>query len=222
MQTLRASAIGKAHAGLTTYEEVLRVTQVDSTSGVHCAACGGALANDMVVCPWCAATVDRGQCAGCDRPLEPEWRICPWCRTTTPRRETEVTPVNAGPPRVLLVEDDPSVRDYVRTALSGTIEVDAVATASEGLEKATSDSYDGVLVDNLLPDLTGVELIRLLRSEAKTAALPVMLFTGDTSSGLEEEARNAGADDYLRKPVEPLLLEERLLALVSRSGRIDA
>ncbi|MBV9291137.1 MAG: Flp pilus assembly complex ATPase component TadA, partial [Frankiales bacterium] len=123
MQTLRASAIGKAHAGLTTYEEVLRVTQVDSTSGVHCAACGGALANDMVVCPWCAATVDRGQCAGCDRPLEPEWRICPWCRTATPHREVEVAPTNAGPPRVLLVEDDPSVRDYVRTALSGTIEV---------------------------------------------------------------------------------------------------
>jgi DNA-binding response OmpR family regulator len=49
-----------------------------------------------------------------------------------------------------------------------------------------------------------------------------MLFTGDTSSGLEEEARNAGADDYLSKPVEPLLLEERLLALVSRSARIDA
>ena len=70
-----------------------------------------------------------------------------------------------------------------------------------------------------MPDLTGLELIRLLRSEPRTAVLPVMLFTGDTAAGLETEARNAGADDYLAKPVEPDLLEERLTSLVQRSGR---
>jgi type IV pilus assembly protein PilB len=222
MQTLRASAIGKAHAGLTTYEEVLRVTQIDSTPGLHCSACGGSLAADMVACPWCAAAIDRGHCAGCDRPLEAEWRICPWCRIQAPVRDTAVTAMPDGPPRLLLVEDDKSVRDYVTTTLTGAIEVDAVATAGEGLDKATTGSYDGVLIDHLLPDLTGIEMIRLLRSEAKTAALPVMLFTGDSRAELEDEARNAGADDYLVKPVEPLLLEERLLALVSRSARISS
>jgi DNA-binding response OmpR family regulator len=124
-----------------------------------------------------------------------------------------------GPPRLLLVEDDASVRAYVTTALAGTVEVDAVETAGEGLDRATTNRYDAVLVDHLLPDLTGVEMIRLLRSEARTAALPVMLFTGDTSADLEIEARGAGADDYLAKPVEPDLLEERVLALVSRSAR---
>jgi DNA-binding response OmpR family regulator len=62
-------------------------------------------------------------------------------------------------------------------------------------------------------------MIRLLRSEARTAALPVMLFTGDPDSGLEHEARDAGADDYLMKPVEPALLQERVQALVGRSAR---
>jgi type IV pilus assembly protein PilB len=221
MQTLRASGIGKAHAGFTTYEEVLRVTQVDSSSGLHCSACGGALASDMVACPWCAAAIDRGHCSECDRALEAEWRVCPWCRTPTPARTAAAVALADGPPRVLLVEDDPSVRAYVTTALAGTIEVDAVETAGEGLDKATLGGYDGVLIDHLLPDLTGVEMIRLLRSEARTAALPLMLFTGDTSAGLETEARNAGADDYLAKPVEPAILEERLLALVSRSARIN-
>jgi DNA-binding response OmpR family regulator len=47
-----------------------------------------------------------------------------------------------------------------------------------------------------------------------------MLFTGDTNPMLEDEARNAGADDYLVKPVEPMLLEERCWALVGRSARI--
>ena len=221
MQTLRASAIGKAAMGLTTYEEVLRVTQVDSSSGLHCSACGGALEGDMVACPWCAANIDRGHCSSCDRPLEAEWRVCPWCRTPTPPRALGATAMPDGPPRVLLIEDDASVRAYVTTALAGTIEVEAVATAGEGLEKATAGHYDGILVDNLLPDLTGVELIRLLRSEARTAVLPLMLFTGDTSPEVETEARNAGADDYLAKPVEPALLEERLMALVSRSARLS-
>ena len=222
MTTLRASGIGKAHAGLTTYEEVLRVTQVDSTSGLHCNACGGALEADMVACPWCAASIDRGHCAECDRALEAEWRVCPWCRTPTPHRPADVVTTAEGPPRVLLVEDDPAVTSYVTNALAGTIEVDAVGTAGEALDRATAASYDGILIDHHLPDLSGIELIRLLRSEARTAALPVMVFTGDASDELETEARNAGAEDYLRKPVEPQLLEERLLALVSRSARRSA
>ncbi len=46
-----------------------------------------------------------------------------------------------------------------------------------------------------------------------------MLFTGDTTPAIETDARIAGADDYLAKPVEPVLLEERLVALVNRCAR---
>jgi two-component system phosphate regulon response regulator PhoB len=122
-------------------------------------------------------------------------------------------------PRLLVVEDDESVRSYIRASLSGSVEVVGVATASEGLDLATTAAYDGVVVDHALPDLTGVEMIRLLRSEARTAALPVLMMTGSTSEDLETEARNAGADDYLTKPVDPALFEERVLALVQRSAR---
>ena len=221
MQTLRACAIGKAAAGLTTFEEVLRVTQVDSSSGLHCSACGGALESDMVACPWCTAAIDRGHCAECDRPLESEWRVCPWCRTPTPPRQHEVAAAADNDlPRLLVVEDDPAVRAYVTTTLAGTIEVDAVGTAAEGMDKAANGNYDGVLVDQVLPDLPGVELIRVLRSEARTSVLPVMLFTGHDTADLESEARHAGADDFLRKPVDPAVLEERLLALVTRSSQV--
>jgi CheY-like chemotaxis protein len=222
MQTLRSSALIKAHAGLTTYEEVLRVTQVDSTStGLHCTACSGALAADMVMCPWCATPVDRGHCEECDRPLEAAWRVCPWCRTAAPGRPVPVMGKKdeGGLPRLLVVEDDESVRSYVAASLSGVIEVVGVDTASEGLDLATSGTYDGVIVDQSLPDLTGVEMIRLLRSEARTAALPVLMLTGSANQELENEARNAGAEDYLTKPVDPALLEERVLALVHRSVR---
>jgi type IV pilus assembly protein PilB len=225
MQTLRSSALIKARAGLTTYEEVLRVTQVDSGStGLHCTACSGALGADMVMCPWCATPIDRGHCVECDRPLEAAWRVCPWCRT--PAAGAPAHPVTkkdgSALPRLLVVEDDESVRSYVAASLTGAVEVVGVSTASEGLDLATSGSYDAVIVDHALPDLTGVEMIRLLRSEARTAALPVLMLTGSASDDLETEARNAGADDYLTKPVEPALLEERVLALVARSARFSA
>ena len=222
MQTLRAAAILKAHAGLTSYEEILRVTQVDSASGQHCATCGGGVGTDMVVCPWCTATIDRGHCHACDRALEPEWRVCPWCREPTPHRPVAAATGSGGLPRVLVVDDDESIRAYVKTALTGTLDVVAVATASEALELSTNEPFDGILIDHVLPDLTGVETIRLLRSEPKTAAIPLMLFTGDGDPSIETEARSAGADDYLAKPVEPALLEERLLALVARSARVTS
>jgi CheY-like chemotaxis protein len=223
MQTLRSSALVKAHAGITTYEEVLRVTHLDSGStALHCTACSGALASDMVICPWCATPVDRGHCEECDRPLDPAWRVCPWCRTAAPgwAGPAPVEKAAAHTPRLLVVEDDESVRSYVAASLTGVVEVVGVATASEALDLATTGGYDGIVVDHALPDLTGVEMIRLLRTEARTAAIPVLMLTGSDNADLETEARNAGADDYLTKPVEPALLEERVLTLVQRSARV--
>ena len=81
MLTLRAAAIEKAKRGETTFEEAVRVTHSDDhAGGHHCPACERAVASDMVACPWCAATLDRGHCEGCGRTLDPDWRICPWCR----------------------------------------------------------------------------------------------------------------------------------------------
>jgi type IV pilus assembly protein PilB len=84
MVTLRASAVEKARAGETTFEEALRVTHSDHASGETCPSCARAVARDMMACPWCAAFLDRGRCRSCSRQLDPDWRICPWCRTPAP------------------------------------------------------------------------------------------------------------------------------------------
>ncbi|MDX6206806.1 MAG: type pilus assembly protein PilB, partial [Frankiales bacterium] len=81
MLPLRAAGLAKAGRGETTYEEVLRVTHVDAGDGRSCRRCERSVAEDMVVCPWCATAIDRGHCGSCSRPLDPEWRVCPWCRT---------------------------------------------------------------------------------------------------------------------------------------------
>ena len=61
------------------------------------------------------------------------------------------------------------------------------------------------------------ELIRLLRSDPRTLALPLMMFSGTASTEVAREARHAGAADFLPKPLDPLLLEERVLALVGKT-----
>ncbi len=81
MATLRASAIEKARRGETTYEEAARVTHSDHAGGQACPACERRVDADMIVCPWCTVTLDRGHCATCTRQLDPDWKICPWCRT---------------------------------------------------------------------------------------------------------------------------------------------
>ncbi len=113
---------------------------------------------------------------------------------------------------MLLVDDDPSVGAFVTAALAGTADVVVVARDAEhGLALVGTEDVDGVVVDNGLPDLSGVEFVRLLRADPRTLSLPIVLFTGSASPDVERQARLAGADDFLSKPVEPLLLEERVL-----------
>ncbi len=84
MLTLRAAAIEKARRGETTFEEAVRVTHADRHGSRSCSACDRPVEQDMVVCPWCAATLDRGHCEHCARALDADWKICPWCRTPAP------------------------------------------------------------------------------------------------------------------------------------------
>jgi CheY-like chemotaxis protein len=210
--------------GETTFEEVLRVTQNENLGGLACPACARRLADDMVVCPWCDVTVSRGHCQGCSRPMDPEWRVCPWCRTHSPDIPVQHTPAASEPerPRVLVVDDDQSVCDFISMTLADVADVDTTLTASEALHHVSTNEYDVAVIDQGLPDLSGIELIRLLRSEVRTAVLPLLFFTGQNAHDLEDTARHAGADDFLAKPAEPSLLEERVLQLARRSPRSTA
>ncbi|MFN8077922.1 MAG: ATPase, T2SS/T4P/T4SS family [Kineosporiaceae bacterium] len=104
MATLRAAALDKAAHGLTTYEEAIRVTHADHSGGSSCPACRRPVEQGMVVCPWCATTLDRGHCHSCAKQLDADWRICPWCRTPaepspTARHVTGPAPSRQGAAR---------------------------------------------------------------------------------------------------------------------------
>lgn len=227
MQPLRAHAIAKAHAGITTYEEVLRVTHVDHVDGSQCGACGGAIRDGMLSCPWCTATIETDTCAGCDRPLESAWSICPWCREPIPERfvaPTQRTSAAAGAerPRLLVVDADDRTQARVAAAVDGSIDVDAVTTASAALELIDTVRYDGLVVDQRLPDLAGLELIRLVRCEARSAALPIMLLVAAATDTHEIDVLDAGVDGCLVKPLDADVLPGKLADLVRLSGRVEA
>jgi type IV pilus assembly protein PilB len=83
MYSLRASALRKASRGETSYEEVLRVTTVETHSDdVRCTGCKRGLSDEMVCCPYCATAVVQHRCRSCRRALEADWSICPYCSTS--------------------------------------------------------------------------------------------------------------------------------------------
>ena len=116
--------------------------------------------------------------------------------------------------RVLLVEDEPAVRDAVERALrSASHKVDLAKDGRSGLEMAMSNPYDAVILDLGLPGLDGVEVCRRLRASGNHVG--VLMLTARAAVRDRVEGLDAGADDYL---VKPFALDE-LLARIRALGR---
>ena len=116
--------------------------------------------------------------------------------------------------KVLIVEDEPAVRDALDYALRGEgFDVDVAADGEAGLRVAQSEGYDVVILDLMLPKMSGTEVCRRLRSES---AVPIIMLTAkgaelDRVLGLE-----IGADDYVTKPFSMAELIGRIRAIVRR------
>jgi DNA-binding response OmpR family regulator len=118
-------------------------------------------------------------------------------------------------PCVLLVEDDRSVRRYLEVTLqrSGY----RVLTAADGLEAmklALSSAVDVVVTDAIMPNLSGHELARILRGNAKVSGLPIVLLTGQENR--EAAVPDAQIDAFLYKPVNAKELTSCLSGLLTK------
>lgn len=119
--------------------------------------------------------------------------------------------------RVLVVEDDPLLGDALRVGLGQAgFAADWVRDGRAGLVAAASESFAALVLDLGLPELSGLELLRRLRAEHN--AVPVLILTARDAIADRIAGLDAGADDYLVKPVDLGELAARLRALVRRSA----
>ncbi len=124
---------------------------------------------------------------------------------------------SATVPRVLVVEDEPDIAALIAYQL--TREGFRVATAGNGneaLEAVEREIPDLLVLDRMLPGLSGDEVLVRLRAEAATATLPVLMLTAKREQEDRIEGLELGADDYLTKPFSPRELVLRVQAILRR------
>ena len=119
--------------------------------------------------------------------------------------------------RILIVEDNELSRDMLSRRLAKRgYEVVVAAHGQEGVEKASAESPDLILMDLALPVLDGWEATRRIKSEGRTAAIPVIGLSAHAMAEDEERARRVGCDDFDTKPVELPRLLGKIEALLRR------
>ena len=128
-------------------------------------------------------------------------------------------PVASGPmpAKVLLVEDDPVILRLleVNFELEG-FDVVLARDGQEGIEQARAAKPDLVISDIMMPNVSGLELVTTLKADAATADIPIILLSAKAQSADLKAGMEAGADDYVTKPFEPLELVDRVQALLAR------
>lgn len=121
--------------------------------------------------------------------------------------------------RVLIVDDEPVIRSVVVAALEGTAEVLEAADGPSALAVLADNVVDVVVLDVMLPSMSGYELLTGLRRSARYRDLPVVMLTAKTGESDHVTAYRAGADAYLTKPFD---VTELCAAVVDVGGREPA
>src|SRR5713226_924926 len=118
--------------------------------------------------------------------------------------------------RVLLVEDDPSIREVVELGLAGAgLRVTACGDGREGLTRQRQDPFELVSLDVMLPSLDGFEVCREIRKDSR---VPILMLTARTDTIDVVVGLESGADDYVIKPFEMPELVARVRAVLRRAS----
>lgn len=122
--------------------------------------------------------------------------------------------------RVLVVEDNSDILDYVEKSLSGIFDVKIASNGKEGLEMARKYMPDVIVTDIMMPVMNGIEMCKHLKRDVATSHIPVVILTAKDSMGDREEGYKAGADSYLTKPFNASLLVARVNNIIARRAML--
>jgi two-component system alkaline phosphatase synthesis response regulator PhoP len=120
--------------------------------------------------------------------------------------------------RILVVEDDRDIADLVAYHLSRAgLRADIVSTGSEVLDHVRRDTPALVVLDLMLPGLSGLEICRLMRADPRLASTPIIMLTARADEEDRVRGLELGADDYVTKPFSPKELVARVRAVLRRT-----
>jgi DNA-binding response OmpR family regulator len=118
---------------------------------------------------------------------------------------------------ILVADDDMDIRDLVAFKLEQAgFEVTAVDNGLAALTAARLEPPDLVVLDVMMPGMSGIDVCRELRNDRTTSGLPIILLTARAQEGDVEVGFGAGADDYIVKPFSPRELVTRVEAVLAR------
>jgi pilus assembly protein CpaE len=120
--------------------------------------------------------------------------------------------------KILVVDDEPSVRKLVQRSLGEHgYDVSVAVNGLEGWMAARESAPDVIIADVLMPEMDGYELVRTVRRNPSTSGIPVILLSGRRGSDAAVEGYRCGADDYVSKPVDVEVLRHKIDALLRRA-----
>jgi signal transduction histidine kinase/DNA-binding response OmpR family regulator/ligand-binding sensor domain-containing protein len=144
-------------------------------------------------------------------------------RTPDARKEPAVSRVTASQlpfdsdtvsMRILIVEDNDDLRNFMHRALSETFDVHSAEDGIQALEIIRKQQPDLIVSDVVMPNMDGFELCRVIKSTRETSHIPVILLTSLTEKAQQLHGLGLGADDYLTKPFDMTLLAQRIKSIV--------
>ena len=127
-----------------------------------------------------------------------------------------------NPPRILIVDDEPYNVDYLEQELSDSgYELSSAANGQQALEKIRSESPDLVLLDIMMPVMDGFTALEQVKADPTTRNIPVIIISANDDLKSVVRGIEMGAEDYLPKPFEPVILNARITASLDRKRLRD-
>jgi len=122
--------------------------------------------------------------------------------------------------KIVVADDDADVRDLVQFKLEQSgMDVVSVGDGAAALEACASHGPDLVLLDVMMPGMSGLDVCRSLRRSPQLSGVPVIMLTARAQESDIAQGFEAGADDYVVKPFSPRELSSRVQAVLARSRR---
>lgn len=114
--------------------------------------------------------------------------------------------------KILHVEDEPDIRAIAKMSLEkiGQLDVESCASGPEALERIAAFAPDMVLLDAMMPEMDGPEVLKQLRARDDTQHVPIVFMTAKVQAAEIEEYKELGALDVISKPFDPMTLHQQL------------